>query len=993
MDDVIAHFDHDYVINQKCPAGVVYSGDTKKRQMTRPLSIQRSALVRHLRKGNLTGSKFQSRDLEQHALSTVGDVAEKSPNTGTTTVRFETLPSTSTSNKTTTNSQRVTVTSSATTNPTLPGNLATLTSSEFAQILKSFNIRLKTDDSGLAVLKTNRTTSTASGRSGGVSSAAAQTTSVKSDSVLKPPMAGLGKTTWRGLKWHHTNFNHAPKPKAATTPRRRRTVQKRASDPTKIGQARTPKFPGYAVPLSQAWVDLANRDLAAEETVRSSVQSESEKLLLGDEDNKHDPFLSNFTEHDDNADSVVLTSQLKPCQTRSESDVISDKSEISDTFLRVDDITLDGEYLRPSTTLVSDVNKQAPVIASENCTQSHDTDDSPLLRAGLFRCQRTIAETTRGKPHALSDDVTQHPGSTELEGNMAEGECRLKSADETDFQEKEVTDKMADYIESHQQYNRQGAGYIPSTQNYIEAPEIGTYRIFEDLFGENSKLMDMHDVTDTMLSNSLSFFASDYDVINSNQAVTANREFDHAASESRNELRGFDFCNPDEVFVSSMQTMPDQNCHVSHQQMTSPQVDVFLTSPKSIPAGYVTSGSQAMLSDTDSGIHSPSSTPMKTYQQNTSFDLDSHWSNYSVQRDAQPGEIGSPTNIDHEIFFNSPTPSYSSSTYSTDTDQESHFINLDDQAAYTNETIGRQDSCRTEQQTIQTCKTYQFSDNFGQIDAGPIVLRKLYPDEAGRWTATTEPHITNHRRNIVFRTSRKIKKETSTERKRKITSDVPDDRLVKAKRISGKNVHLWEFIRDILLDPEHSPSLIKWEDRQSGVFRFMQSDVVASMWGERKRNPKMTYEKLSRAMRYYYNRGILERVDGRRLVYKFGPNSHGWQLSGEIKQTQTNVVKSDHADMSNDTVCASPIDSDSIAVVVSSERTFQGGNETTEVPQASPNSLDTCNTLPNTSKYTNIVTSWLQSTSSSCTSSQITSLPSANVLLGNSIRIAAIQAQ
>jgi len=65
----------------------------------------------------------------------------------------------------------------------------------------------------------------------------------------------------------------------------------------------------------------------------------------------------------------------------------------------------------------------------------------------------------------------------------------------------------------------------------------------------------------------------------------------------------------------------------------------------------------------------------------------------------------------------------------------------------------------------------------------------------------------------------------------------------------GKTVHLWEFIRDILLDPEHCPTLIKWEDREMGVFRFMQSDVVASMWGEKKRNPKMTYEKLSRAMR------------------------------------------------------------------------------------------------------------------------------------------------
>ncbi|XP_063400425.1 ETS-related transcription factor Elf-3-like isoform X2 [Mytilus trossulus] len=101
----------------------------------------------------------------------------------------------------------------------------------------------------------------------------------------------------------------------------------------------------------------------------------------------------------------------------------------------------------------------------------------------------------------------------------------------------------------------------------------------------------------------------------------------------------------------------------------------------------------------------------------------------------------------------------------------------------------------------------------------------------------------------------------------------------KGRRVGqgSKGNHLWEFVRDLLKDPSLNPTLLRWEDKEAGVFRFVQSEAVAKMWGRKKNNPGMTYEKLSRAMRYYYKRGILERVDGRRLVYKFGPFSTGWK--------------------------------------------------------------------------------------------------------------------
>lgn len=115
-------------------------------------------------------------------------------------------------------------------------------------------------------------------------------------------------------------------------------------------------------------------------------------------------------------------------------------------------------------------------------------------------------------------------------------------------------------------------------------------------------------------------------------------------------------------------------------------------------------------------------------------------------------------------------------------------------------------------------------------------------------------------------------------RPRKINSDSTDILETKKSKHSARGTHLWEFIRDILLHPDLNEGLLKWEDRSEGIFKFLRSEAVAQLWGQKKKNSSMTYEKLSRAMRYYYKREILERVDGRRLVYKFGKNSSGWRL-------------------------------------------------------------------------------------------------------------------
>ena len=66
------------------------------------------------------------------------------------------------------------------------------------------------------------------------------------------------------------------------------------------------------------------------------------------------------------------------------------------------------------------------------------------------------------------------------------------------------------------------------------------------------------------------------------------------------------------------------------------------------------------------------------------------------------------------------------------------------------------------------------------------------------------------------------------------------------------NVTLWEFLLELLLD-EESQNLISWTNYE-GEFRLHQSEEVARLWGLRKKRNNMNYDKLSRALRYYYDK-------------------------------------------------------------------------------------------------------------------------------------------
>jgi len=45
-----------------------------------------------------------------------------------------------------------------------------------------------------------------------------------------------------------------------------------------------------------------------------------------------------------------------------------------------------------------------------------------------------------------------------------------------------------------------------------------------------------------------------------------------------------------------------------------------------------------------------------------------------------------------------------------------------------------------------------------------------------------------------------------------------------------------------------------------GEFKLTNPEGVAQLWGERKHKPTMNYEKLSRALRYYYDGDMISKV-------------------------------------------------------------------------------------------------------------------------------------
>lgn len=104
-------------------------------------------------------------------------------------------------------------------------------------------------------------------------------------------------------------------------------------------------------------------------------------------------------------------------------------------------------------------------------------------------------------------------------------------------------------------------------------------------------------------------------------------------------------------------------------------------------------------------------------------------------------------------------------------------------------------------------------------------------------------------------------------------------------------IQLWQFLLELLQDEKHA-NIIAWAGND-GEFKLLDPEAVSTLWGMRKRKPSMNYDKLSRAIRYYYDKKIMHKVHGKRYVYKFNFETIAKYLSSGSSQSAIPHLKSE----------------------------------------------------------------------------------------------------
>ena len=70
---------------------------------------------------------------------------------------------------------------------------------------------------------------------------------------------------------------------------------------------------------------------------------------------------------------------------------------------------------------------------------------------------------------------------------------------------------------------------------------------------------------------------------------------------------------------------------------------------------------------------------------------------------------------------------------------------------------------------------------------------------------------------------------------------------------------LWLFLI-ATLRADHKQVCLRWKNCEKYEFLVKDKNLLAKLWGLFKGNPAMDYSKLTRALRYYYKKDLIEKV-------------------------------------------------------------------------------------------------------------------------------------
>lgn len=114
---------------------------------------------------------------------------------------------------------------------------------------------------------------------------------------------------------------------------------------------------------------------------------------------------------------------------------------------------------------------------------------------------------------------------------------------------------------------------------------------------------------------------------------------------------------------------------------------------------------------------------------------------------------------------------------------------------------------------------------------------------------------------------------------------------------------LWDYVYQLLSDSRYEP-YIKWEDKEAKIFRVVNPNGLAQLWGNHKNRMNMTYEKMSRALRHYYKLNIIKKEPGQKLLFRFlkTPGEIIHEKSSKLEQLESE----DQEDFKEDPLEVSP---------------------------------------------------------------------------------------